>query len=158
MPGSVLHVEAYDTEVCRIVQDVLEAMTGYPIVPARVPYTEHLHRTACAVYFAGEWSGAVLLECSFQMAFVFTARFMRIPQSLQFDGDVNDALGELANMIGGNLKSVLPKGVRLSLPSALEGSSFSVRVRGANRSNQMSFTGPDGPFWVTLVETGQSLR
>jgi len=154
MPSSILHMEAYDTEVCRIVQDVLETMTQYPVVPAHIPYSEHPDRTTCAVYFAGEWSGAVLLECSLQMAFAITAQLMRIPKPLQFDEDVYDALGELANMIGGNLKSVLPRGVSLSMPSVVQGSNDS--IRGATRNNQMSFTGPDGPLWVTLVETEQS--
>lgn len=152
MPNLILQVEAYDTEVCRIVQDVLETMTQYPVEPARIPYTEHPDRTTCAVYFTGEWSGAILLECSLQMAFSFTAQLMRIPKPLQFDDDVYDALGELANMIGGNLKSVLPRGVSLSMPSVVEGSNYSVRVCGANRNKKISFISPDGPFWVTLVE------
>jgi chemotaxis protein CheX len=78
---------------------------------------------------------------------------MGIPTPIQFDDDVCDALGELANMIGGNLKSVLPRGVSLSLPSVVQGNSYSLRVCGGHRNNRMSFTGPDGPFWVTLVET-----
>jgi CheY-specific phosphatase CheX len=62
-------------------------------------------------------------------------------------------MGELANMIGGNLKSVLPRGASLSMPSVVEGSKYSVRVCGANRNKRMSFESPDGTFWVTLVET-----
>lgn len=158
MTNSILQVEAYDTEVRRIVEDVLMTMTQYPVVPSIEPYFEQADRTTCAVYFAGEWSGAVLVECPFAMAFEFTARLMRIPKPIQFDNDVYDALGELANMIGGNLKSVLPRGVTLSMPSVVEGSHYSVRVCGANRSKRMRFEGPDGPFWVSLVETETSSR
>jgi len=43
------------------------------------------------------------------------------------DEDVRDALGELANMLAGNLKSVLPSGVVLSMPSVIEGSDYSLR-------------------------------
>lgn len=154
MTNSILQVEAYDTEVCRIVQDVLLTMTNYPVIPVNAGYVEKADRTTCAVYFAGEWSGAVLVECPLPMAFAFTAQLMQIPKPIQFDDDVYDALGELANMIGGNLKSVLPKGVNLSMPSVVEGSKYSLRVCGSNRNKQMTFVGPDGPFWVTLVETG----
>jgi chemotaxis protein CheX len=157
MTHSILHVEAYDTEVCRIVQDVLMTMTQYPVAPGTAHYEGQPDITTCAVYFAGEWSGAVLVECPLAMAFEFTARFMRIPKPLQFDNDVYDAMGELANMIGGNLKSVLPRGVSLSMPSVVEGAKYSVRVCGSNRNNRMAFDSPDGPFWVTLVET-DSLR
>jgi chemotaxis protein CheX len=153
MKQATLHVEAYETEVGRIVQDVLMTMTAYPVMPDHAPYSEQPARATCAVYFAGAWSGAVLVECPLAMAFEFTARLMRIPKPLQFDNDVYDALGELANMIGGNLKSVLPRGVSLSMPSVVEGSKYSVRVCGANNNKRMNFIGPDGPFWVTLVET-----
>lgn len=158
MSHSVLQVEAYETEVCRIVQDVLMTMTQYPVAPGIEAYSEHPDHATCAVYFAGEWSGAVLVECSLAMAYEFTARLMRIPKPIQFDNDVFDALGELANMIGGNLKSVLPRGVALSMPFVIEGSHYSVRVCGANKCNRMSFDGPNGPFWVTLVETESSDR
>ncbi len=153
MTNSILHVEAYDTEVCRIVEDVLLTMTRYPVAPGESEYCEQPGRTTCSVYFAGEWSGAILLECSLAMAFEFTARLMQIQKPTQFDDDVYDALGELANMIGGNLKSVLPRGVSLSMPSVVEGSNYSVRVCGGHKNKRMAFEGPDGPFWVTLVET-----
>jgi chemotaxis protein CheX len=158
MTKSILHVEAYDTEVGRIVQDVLATMTQYPVVPGREIYSLKPDRTTCAVYFAGAWSGAVLIECPLPMAYEFTARLMRIPKPIQFDNDVYDALGELANMIGGNLKSVLPRGVSLSMPSVVEGSNYSVRVCGVNRNKRMAFDSPDGAFWVTLVETDHPMN
>ena len=153
MSNSILHVEAYDTEVFRIVQDVLQTMTAYPVFQGEEPYSVQEHRVTCAVYFAGVWTGASLIECPLKMAYEFTARLMRIPKPVEFDNDVCDALGELANMIGGNLKSVLPRGVSLSIPSVVEGSKYSVRVCGANRNKRLAFDGPDGAFWVTLVET-----
>ena len=64
-----------------------------------------------------------------------------------------DALGEFANMIGGNLKSVLPRGVSLSMPSVVEGSHYSLHVHRAKTNKRLAFDGPDGPFWVTLLET-----
>jgi CheY-specific phosphatase CheX len=155
MTHTILHVEAYDTEVNRIVEDVLLTMTDYPVAAADTDYFEQPDRATCAVFFTGEWSGAVLLECPMGMALEFTARLMRIPKPVQFDDDVFDALGELANMIGGNLKSVLPRGVNLSMPSVVEGTKYSLRVCGGHQYKRMAFAGPNGPFWVTLVETAQ---
>lgn len=153
MSQSPLQVEAYDAEVTRIVQDVLLTMTNYPVTPGETPYSVQPDRTTCSVYFAGAWNGAVLIECPPAMAYEFTARLMNISKPGCFDQDVSDALGELANMVGGNLKSVLPRGVNLSMPSVVEGSKYSVRICGAHRNQRMAFDGPDGPFWVTLVET-----
>lgn len=155
MSNSILQVEAYDTEVCRIVQDVLSTMTDYPVEASEAEYSLRPDRATCAVFFAGAWGGALLVEVPLAMAFEFTSKLMRIPKPIEFDNDVCDALGELANMIGGNLKSVLPRGANLSMPSVVEGSRYSVHICGGHRNKRMAFAGPDGPFWVTLVETGE---
>jgi hypothetical protein len=65
-------------------------------------------------------------------------------------------MGEIVNMVGGNLKSVLPHGVALSMPSVVQGRSYSLRVCGSNMVNHQGFVTADGPFWVTLVEVPES--
>lgn len=47
------------------------------------------------------------------------------------DGEVADAFGELANMIGGNLKCLLPEPSQLSLPTVSLGAAHVVTVPGA---------------------------
>ena len=68
------------------------------------------------------------------------------------DEDVRDSLGELANMVGGNLKSVLPPGVALSMPSVVDGSDYALRICGGNATNTVAFSSALGIFWVTLVQ------
>lgn len=150
--SSMLQIETYHTEVERIVRDVLLTMTSYETNPSEALYSPSTDRLTCAVFFAGAWKGGVILECALPMAFEFTSRLMRIPAPDRFNDDVCDALGELANMIGGNLKSVLPPGSSLSIPTVVEGSHYSLRICGQNRNERLAFEGIDGPFWVTLVE------
>jgi len=59
---------------------------------------------------------------------------------------VRDALGELANMLAGNLKSVLPSGVVLSMPSVIEGSDYSLRICG-KRLIERCRSGAPRIFW-----------
>jgi hypothetical protein len=55
-------------------------------------------------------------------------------------------------MIGGNLKSVLPHGVALSMPSVVAGSDYALRICGGNaESERLAFNSPAGSFWVTLI-------
>lgn len=150
--STMLQVESYHREVERIVGDVLLTMTSYETHPCDEPYAPARDRISCAVFFAGSWKGGVIIECPIAMAVEFTARLMRIPAPASFNDDVCDALGELVNMIGGNLKSVLPPGSSLSIPTVVEGSHYSLRICGQNRNERMAFLGLDGPFWVTLVE------
>jgi chemotaxis protein CheX len=68
------------------------------------------------------------------------------------DDDVRDVMGELANMVAGNLKSLLPKGVDLSMPSVVVGSDYSLHVCGVNAMERMTFSSGAGDFRVTLIE------
>jgi chemotaxis protein CheX len=66
------------------------------------------------VRIAGDWSGAVRLEMSRETA-AAAARIMLDADQVEPD-EVADAVGELVNIIGGNLKSLLPTPSRLGLP------------------------------------------
>jgi chemotaxis protein CheX len=67
-----------------------------------------------SVNIRGEWDGAVTLEMS-PAAARTAARTMLTAREVDHE-DVLDALGELVNMIGGNIKSLLPSGSTLGLP------------------------------------------
>ena len=104
----------------------------------------------------GLWNGAVLLECSPAQACSFTQLLLSVDRPTAVNDDVRDALGELANMLAGNLKSVLPRGVSLSVPSITVGTDYTLRICGGNMVERLGFSGPDGVFWVTLVEIATS--
>lgn len=104
------------------------------------------------VQFVGAWQGAVLVECNTAAACRFTARFMSIDLPAAIDDDVRDVVGELANMVAGNLKSLLPKGVDISMPCVVEGSDYAVRSCGAGAIEQLPFSSEVGDFRITLVE------
>jgi chemotaxis protein CheX len=71
------------------------------------------------------------------------------PQAV--NDDVRDVLGELANMIGGNIKSAVAAGLSLSMPSVTDGNNYGLRVCGSEVQDRLSFQCSDGPFWVTLL-------
>jgi chemotaxis protein CheX len=105
-----------------------------------------------AVYLAGEWQGALLLETWAEQAFVWTHKLMAIPLPRRLDDDVRDSVGELANMVAGNLKSLLPVETALSMPSVIEGRQFTLRLVGGHQKIKVDFASPEGPFAVTLVQ------
>jgi CheY-specific phosphatase CheX len=86
------------------------------------------------------------------MARTVTSRMLGVEAPARVDDDVIDAVGELVNMIGGNLKRILPPGVVLSLPSVVIGGDYSVRVCGGRLVDRWTFTGELGCFWVSIVE------
>ena len=67
-------------------------------------------------------------------------------------------MGELANMVGGNLKSMLPRGVALSMPSVLEGHNHAYRICGNHQVERYSFRGEAGVIWITLVQVDEEKK
>lgn len=153
---SIFETSTYEATIAQIVCDVFETMLRYEITECDEDYSNRHTVVTAAVFFAGLWKGAAILECSEAEACFFCNRLMGIPIPPHIDDDVRDALGELANMIGGNLKSVLPRGVSLSMPSVLEGSAYAYRICGSNQTSRFAFRGEAGVLWVTLVQMRES--
>jgi chemotaxis protein CheX len=80
-----------------------------------------------SVAIHGDWSGEVSLEMTAVTAEIAARTMLHIEDAeVVEDGDVTDALGELVNMIGGNIKSLLPSGSTLGLPMVRHASGASV--------------------------------
>jgi len=88
-----------------------------PLLPlAAVAGDGHVSAT---VSVTGAWWGHVVIRCSKDAARNAAAALLGVEQADATTDDVADAVGELANIIGGNVKSLLPGPCALSLPSVL---------------------------------------
>jgi chemotaxis protein CheX len=151
MPSDVA-VEAFRANVVQVFDIVFKTMLGMKIEPYPMPWVRPVDMVTAIVYFAGSWHGAVLLEVTRRQASRFAHLLMSIAPPATVDDDVRDALGELANMLAGNLKSVLPGGAVLSMPSVIDGSDYSLQICGNRRVEQMPFWSVDDILGVTFVE------
>lgn len=147
-------IESCRPELAAIVHNVFETMLGLEVEALPPGPPSHSTLTA-AVQFTGDWKGAVLLRCTEAQALAFTASMLQTDAPLAVDDEVMDVLGELANIIGGNLKSLLSPGVGLSMPIVVEGSDYMVHVCDGNHSTTVGFLGEAGIFDVTLVHISE---
>jgi chemotaxis protein CheX len=146
-------LEIHPSELVQIVQSVFETMLRLEVSENGLPWFPRVDRLTAVVHLAGDWNGAVLLEADRALAYRLAAHFLPAnPQAIP-DDVVRDVLGELANMIGGNLKCVLTRGICLSMPSVVDGSDYSLKVCGAQIRERLSFECVEGPFWVTVLTT-----
>ena len=65
----------------------------------------------------GSWSGSVELSCSLAAARRIAAAMFSLSSDALEVSDVHDAVGELVNVVGGNIKSILPAPTSLSVPT-----------------------------------------
>ena len=96
------------------------------------------------VAITGAWTGKVLLRCHPALARSLAAAIFGAPEDEVTLDVIQDALGELTNIVGGNLKSLIGKCL-LGLPMVLSGSEYSVRM-------------PSGCFSCFRRSTGFRLR
>lgn len=71
---------------------------------------------AAAVQISGAWEGSVRLECARAHAETVAARMFSETAGEVSGEQTRDALGELANVVSGNIKSLLPAPSALSMP------------------------------------------
>jgi chemotaxis protein CheX len=145
----VTHINA--EMVAQTVEAVFLAMMNLEVTPGETPWAPSNAQLTSAVHLSGVWNGALLLECDRDQACQFAGRFLSMDPPEVVTDDVRDVLGELANMIGGNIKSAVAAGLSLSMPSVTDGSDYGLRVCGSEIQDRLAFDCDDGPFWVTLL-------
>ncbi len=147
---SEMKLEISAGEVAQIVSSVCQTMLGIDAEPVDRPWFSNGERLTAAVQLSGDWNGAVAIECDPRQACLFAGRYLSIEAPEGMDDMVRDVFGELANMIGGNFKSALSRGIQLSTPSVVDGGGYNLRFCRAKVSEQLAFDCVDGTFWVTV--------
>jgi chemotaxis protein CheX len=86
-----------------------------------------------SVSISGSWTGHVVYASSTAAARNAAAAFLAMDPAEVSPEDLSDVLGELANMVGGNVKAVLPPGALLSLPQVVLAPESATRYPNAER-------------------------
>lgn len=111
---------------------------------------------AGTVQITGAWEGAVMLQCTERTARVFTAELLGIADHEVNTADLDDAVGELANVVGGNIKSLLPGPSALSLPMVTRGLDYTNAFPHTRVVQRILGRSADEPFCVTLLARADS--
>jgi chemotaxis protein CheX len=103
------------TDLVSIVTDVWDSFLLGGLEVHAQPLAAGL--VACAsVCLSGAWEGVLMVECEPATAALLSGTLLGLEPEETTDLDVADTLGEVANVIGGNLKNLLPGPTLMSLP------------------------------------------
>ena len=132
--------------ITKAVSDVFDTMLSMKVENVAVGQTENLNgsRIVGSVSFAGKVLGNLNLHVAQQFAVEMTAAMLGM-ETDEIDGDeeVHDVIGEVCNMIGGDLKSrMCDCGLicELSIPSITTGKEFKIEPHGWDRSEEFGFS------------------
>ena len=110
-----------DATVQSIAEEAWIALVGEEELLLPLPGDLPADAVSAWVDVVGPWTGSVVLTTGARTAAALTRALLRetAPEQLEHE-DVVDALGELANVVGGNVKAALPGPSALSLPEVGE--------------------------------------
>ncbi len=101
---------------------------------------------------AGTHKGVLAVHLPYSVAMAITSSFLMMDVE-EINEDVHDAVGEIANMLGGNVKTILSENGRdidLSLPSTISGSQYSFQSDKAVEKVIIEFDTGNGAFMVEM--------
>jgi chemotaxis protein CheX len=120
------------------------------------PLTEPVksfHETLTSmVGLAGSYSGILAVHAPKSLALRITSNMLGMEVS-EIDEDVNDAMGEIANMIGGDVKHIFsPKGadINLSIPTVIYGSEYVLESMSSAESLVIPFACGEDHFLLSF--------
>lgn len=122
-----------EVDLNEVIESVWTSMLGHDVTrcEAILEHAPEARVLVGCVQVTGDWDLATLVYVPEELAINVAATMFGIQESELSPADVRDALGEIANMIGGNIKGMLPGETRLSLPTISEGRDFRIGVPGA---------------------------
>jgi CheY-specific phosphatase CheX len=136
-----------------IALQVFLVMANMDIAPASAHTSTGEQVIASILRFSDPSKGTMLLECTPSLAYAFTARLMQVPTPESLDDDVRDAMGELANMIGGNLKGLMPEETCVSTPLVLGEADRQKLLQNNHPLSRVCMAGLDGHLCMILLES-----
>lgn len=140
-------------QVREITEQVWESVLMTALDPVDVdgedPFAGHAV-TGC-VQVTGAWEGAITISCTPNLARNAAATMFELGATPPSDDEVRDALGELANVVGGNVKALLPGTTHLSLPIVATGDRRTLAVIASETVCTLRFAWEGEPVEVTVL-------
>lgn len=144
-------------EIAVLIDDIWMATLGLPTRPT-APDSDGPsagHPTLDGIInIAGDWQGTVAVQVPRALAAIIAARMFRLGDQQPTIEDMQDALGEITNMTGGNIKALLPGQCVLSLPAVIEGRAYTIRVPSSHVVTKVAFECAGFPALVSLMTAG----
>ena len=150
-------MQEYEPELVEITERVWESLVDVPLklrTPGEPVGARGGRRYTAGIQITGAWEGAVTVHCSEDLAKLLTGAMFGMAAEETADEDVRDALGELANMIGGNVKGILPEPSRISLPAVADGADFRLSVPGTVPVTAITWSCSTEALMVRLLARG----
>ncbi len=141
-------------DLLTIVQQVFESMMGLQVeddsqAAADLSVGEVSMATIC---ISGGWNGIIIFQSTRKLASKIAQGMFQLDEESISAEETKDAFGEVINMVGGNLKALLPGPSSLSLPNVVLGTDCSWDVPGGTTVLVSLFRSVGEPMSWSVIE------
>jgi chemotaxis protein CheX len=142
------------------VREIFSTMVGAEVAPSQtaVTVTKFNDCVTAMVGFAGSYNGMISINTPQKLALAIASQMLGM-EITECDDDVRDALGEIANMVGGSFKHHFVKDgheVRISTPSVMSGEEYVMSVGSVPDTLTLMFGYGEEHFLVSVyLEPGE---
>ena len=141
---------AVEDDVCEIAKTIWQTLFSVPLQRARPGEQVHDPAVTGCVTVDGAWHGAIVLSCERALAGSLAAELFRSGTAAT-EEEMRDTIGELTNILAGNIKALLPGPVRISLPAVAMGGDYDFTVVGTIPAVAVRFHNGDGALEVCVL-------
>jgi len=140
-------------DVVAITENVLKTMLDFDV--ATTEFSAHpksADQISSFVQISGAWEGTVFVESSLGLARDIAGGMFGVNTNSVSDEDLKDALAEITNMVGGNIKSLVNSPSYLSIPGIAKEHTSAELATPARIVVQKTFVCRDELLRITLCE------
>ena len=141
-------------QIAEISKSVWSSMLGLDIqesAPVELPRADERYMIG-SIQITGGWNGVVTLACPSTLSREVAALMFGVELEKATPSEIQDAWGEITNMIGGNIKSLIQGSSQLSLPTVAEGRDFCMGIPGVRPRGKHFFACNGQAFVIELLE------
>ncbi len=139
-----------ENDLSALTAGVWEAFLGLEAEPTGPGLGDGGPFYTASVAIGGGWDGSVSLVMPLVLARAAAAAMFGLGEAELDADEVVDAVGELANIIGGNIKGMIEEPCTLSLPMVACGTDYSVSRPGTEIVRSVTLLSGGRPFEVAV--------
>lgn len=142
-----------EKEICKYTESIWKSILSLDVKPAQNGSGDSNNNYAVAgcIQITGAWNGSVTMHYPMPLAKQVASIMFDLHGEPVENEQIQDALGEMTNMTGGNIKSLLPEPCFLSLP-AVALTDRAMRIPGSELVTQVTFKCNGENFLVSLLK------
>ena len=155
--GQVVMTQILEEKITYVVQNAFSTVLETEVLsnPAAMVLARGEPYITASIQITGAWKGVVSVHVPFDLGEEIAAIMFEDEIDFINTEDLEDAMGEITNIISGSFKPMLEGICHLGLPIVTRGTDYTVRFPGGTTKVDVGFECDDYCFHVSLIQANQ---